>query len=267
MNVHTLYLYPVKSLAGISVNSFSLDDFGPVGDRRWMIVDTEQKFVTQRSCPKLACVSTYFNGPDVMVSIPGEGEFRLTTGMQNHEVTVWRDRVKALVSAATASEALSRYCGKTVHFAYMPDEVFRRVDPDRVPAYRRVSFADGFPFLVTNQASLEDLNSRLENPVEMRRFRPNVVISGVQAWEEDSWSRLLIRNVSISLVKPCSRCIVTTVDPDTGARSSGGQPLKTLATYRRTPDGVIFGVNGVHNSSGTLSVGDPVSLGNPVKLA
>jgi hypothetical protein len=142
----------------------------------------------------------------------------------------------------------------------MTDGDYRRGDPDWVPAYRRVSFADGFPFLVTNTASLEDLNARLERPVEMRRFRPNLVISGATPWDEDNWTTLTAGDVSISLVKPCSRCILTTVDPDTGVRSSDGQPLRALASFRKTADGVMFGVNGVHNTRGVLSVGDPVTL-------
>jgi MOSC domain-containing protein len=260
MNVHALYLYPVKSLAGIAVDSFALDDFGPVGDRRWMIVDDTNRFVTQRAHPELALVGTRFDGNQVVVTIPGEGEFRLMPDGEVREVGVWKDNVSAVPGNTGASEALSRYCGKPVSFVYMADDAFRRVDPDRVPAYRRVSFADGYPFLVTNQASLHELNSRLSEPVEMRRFRPNIVISGAEPWDEDRWETLTIRIISLSLVKPCSRCIVTTVDPDTGVRSPDGQPLKTLTSYRRTPDGVIFGVNGVHNTQGSLSVGDPVSL-------
>lgn len=259
MKVQALFLYPVKSLAGIAVNTFSLDDFGPVGDRRWMIVDSEREFVTQRSNPELALVTTRFDGAEVVINIPGQGDFRLTSGNDSFEVSVWDDQVKAVPDATGASEALSRFCGKTIHFVYMPDDSFRRVDPDSVPAYRRVSFADGFPFLVTSTTSLEELNSRLEHPVDMRRFRPNIVVSGAEAWEEDRWQTLVIGDISLSIAKPCSRCILTTVDPDTGVRSSDGQPLKTLATYRRTPDGVIFGVNGVHDARGSVSVGEPVT--------
>ncbi|TGN41781.1 MOSC domain-containing protein [Marinobacter confluentis] len=260
MHIHSLAVYPVKSLAGIAVDSMSLDEFGPQGDRRWMIVDGRQKFVTQRASPELAMVSTRFDGADVVVSIPGEGEFRLVPQADPCDVEVWRDQVNAVLGAPEASEALSRFCGKRVYFVYMNEATFRRVDPDWVPAYRRVSFADGFPFLVTNTASLDELNTRLDQPVDMRRFRPNLVISGADAWAEDGWTEMMIGDVSISLVKPCSRCILTTVNPDTGVRSPDGQPLRMLASYRKTPDGVMFGVNGVHNTRGLLSVGDRVSI-------
>lgn len=260
MNIHSLTVYPVKSLAGVAVKSFALDDFGPAGDRRWMIVDPGHRFVTQRSNPELALVTTRFDGQAVIVTIPGQGEFSLAPASDGLEVSVWRDRVSARPGAVDASEALSRFCGKPVSFVYMTDQDYRRVDPKWVPAYRRVSFADGFPFLVTSTASLDDLNSRLEHPVEMRRFRPNLVISGAPPWDEDNWTTLTAGDVSISLVKPCSRCILTTVDPDTGVRSADGQPLRTLASFRKTSDGVMFGVNGVHNTQGVLTVGDPVSF-------
>jgi uncharacterized protein YcbX len=260
MNIHSLTVYPVKSLAGVAVDSLTLDDFGPAGDRRWMIVDSGHQFVTQRANPELVLVTTRFDGQTVIVAIPGQGEFSLAPGTDSLEVSVWQDRVGACPGAVDASEALSRFCGKTVYFVYMTDGDYRRVNPDWVPAYRRVSFADGFPFLVTNTASLEDLNARLERPVEMRRFRPNLVISGATPWDEDNWTTLTAGDVSISLVKPCSRCILTTVDPDTGVRSSDGQPLRALASFRKTADGVMFGVNGVHNTRGVLSVGDPVTL-------
>ena len=258
MRVHSLYIYPVKSLAGIPVPFFDKDDFGPAGDRRWMIVDSDRRFVTQRDYPMLARVHTALEGDCVRVSIPGEGDYLLQPGEEEVRVLVWRDWVKAVYSSAEASEALSRFCGVDFHFVYMPDTSFRRVDAGRVTEERRVSFADGFPFLVTNLASLDELNSRLETPVEIRRFRPNIVVEGAAAWSEDDWRQLLIGEQVFSLVKPCSRCVMTTVDPDTGKKGSDLQPLRTLGQYRRTVDGVIFGMNAIHEAPGTVRVGDPV---------
>ncbi|MCL7944846.1 MOSC N-terminal beta barrel domain-containing protein [Marinobacter sp. ATCH36] len=260
MRVHSLYVYPVKSLAGIEVSSFDLDDFGPAGDRRWMIVDAEREFITQRSNPELARIGTRLERGRVVVDIPGEGEFPLMTGTQECRVRVWRDWARAVYGGHEASEALSRYCGQGFRFVYMPDDTFRRVDASRVTEYRRVSFADGFPFLITNLASLEELNSRLDTAVEMRRFRPNIVVEGAGPWEEDRWQKLFIGDLEFSLVKPCSRCVVTTVDPDAGTKSADLQPLRELGTYRRTPDGVIFGMNAIHESAGDIHVGSPVTL-------
>ncbi|MDX1551300.1 MAG: MOSC domain-containing protein [Marinobacter sp.] len=260
MRVHSLYVYPVKSLAGIQVSSFCIDDFGPAGDRRWMIVDTDRQFVTQRSNPELARIGTQLAEGRVVVDIPGEGEFSLVAGEEECRVRVWQDWAKAVYGTNDASEALSRYCGKSFRFVFMPDETFRRVDASRVTEYRRVSFADGFPFLITNLASLEELNSRLETAVEMRRFRPNIVVEGAVPWEEDEWKALTINTIVFSLVKPCSRCVVTTVDPDRGVKAPDLQPLRELGTYRRTADGVIFGMNAIHEATGEIRMGDPVTF-------
>lgn len=260
MQIQSLYVYPVKSLAGIQVPSFRMDDFGPVGDRRWMIVDAEREFVTQRGNPELARVRTRLEAGQVFVDIPGEGEYALVAGEEECRVRVWRDWTKAVYGGNDASEALSRYCGESFRFVFMPDETFRRVDASRVTEYRRVSFADGFPFLITNLASLEELNSRLETAVEMRRFRPNIVVEGAAAWKEDEWKALAINDIVFSLAKPCSRCVMTTVDPDRGVKAPDLQPLRELGTYRRTAEGVIFGMNAIHESAGEIRVGNPVTF-------
>ena len=262
MKVKTLYIYPVKSLAGIDVSRFSLDDFGPKGDRRWMIVDGDNRFVTQRRLPQLVNVYTALQEGVVVIDVPGEGIFPLEVGSDAVEVTVWRDQVVATAGADRAAEALSRYCGETLRLVYMPDSCFRRVDPGRVSAERRVGFADGFPLLVVNQSSLDELNSRLESPVDMRRFRPNIVVEGGAAWAEDTWRSVSVGESRLDLVKPCSRCVMTTVNPDTGEKDSATQPLKTLASYRKTRDGVIFGQNAVHQKPGVIAVGDKVTVLN-----
>lgn len=260
MNVQALWVYPVKSLAGIQVQSFELDDFGPAGDRRWMIIDDDRHFVTQRKYPELARIKTSFVDGRVIVDIPGEGRFPLISTVEDVRVQVWRDWALARIGSADASEALSRYCGQAFRFVFMPDDSFRQVDVARVSDRRRVSFADGFPFLITNSSSLDDLNYRLEQPVEMRRFRPNIVLDGAQAWSEDDWRALDIGGIRFSVVKPCSRCVMTTVDPDAGTKDPGVQPLRTLTGFRKTEEGVIFGMNAIHESAGMVRVGDTVSI-------
>ena len=260
MKIDALYLYPVKSLAGISVDAFDIDDFGPRGDRRWMIVDPDRQFITQRSNPELARVKASLEGNEVTVSIPGEGDFDLTPGSESCRVKVWRDWVPAVYGVGKASEALSRFCGQPVRFVYMTNESFRRVDAGRASEYRRVSFADGFPFLVVSRASLDELNQRLDSPVDILRFRPNIVLSGTSAWEEDIWRSLRIGDIEMSLVKPCARCVMTTVDPDTGQKSADLQPLKMLGSYRRTMEGVMFGMNGIHENTGAITLNDTVIL-------
>ncbi|MGO1461656.1 MAG: MOSC domain-containing protein [Marinobacter sp.] len=260
MKVHSLHIYPVKSLAGIQVSAFEMDDFGPKGDRRWMIVDSDRSFVTQRALPELARITTVLVDREVSVHIPGEGEFKLQVTDKALRALVWRDWVKALEAESSVCEALSRFCGKELRFVYMPDSSFRRVDVGRVTEYRRVGFADGFPFLITSLASLDELNGRLDAPVDMRRFRPNIVIGGATAWQEDGWRKLKLGSHSFDIVKPSSRCVLTTVDPDTGVKDSGLQPLRTLSSYRRTPEGVIFGQNAIHETSGVIHVDDSVTV-------
>lgn len=261
MRVHSLYVYPVKSLAGIAVDFFELDDFGPVADRRWMLVDEQGCFVTQRKYPQLARVSTRLAGrAGVTVTIPDTGSFTLATSGEPVQVQVWKDQVQAIQGTADANAAISRFCGLPLRFVYMPDDSFRRIDPAYVRENRRVGFADGFPLLVTSLASLEELNSRLDQPVPMRRFRPNIVVEGAPAWAEDSWRSLGIGALRIHLVKRCSRCVMTTVDPETGLKDQALQPLRTLAAYRKADDGVIFGMNGVHSGTGMIRVGDAVAV-------
>ncbi len=260
MQVHSLWIYPVKSLAGIAVERCELDDFGPAGDRRWMIVDEDRSFVTQRTLPQLAQIKTLLTDGMVTIDIPGEGLFPLVATEETLRALVWRDWVKAHVGGPEANDALSRFAGQSLRLVYMPDDAFRRVDAGRVTDVRRVSFADGFPLLVTNLSSLSELNGRLESPVEMRRFRPNIVVGGANPWAEDNWRALDIGGVRFSLVKTCSRCVMTTVDPDTGVKDAALQPLRTLSGYRRTDEGVIFGMNAIHESSGTIRVGDSVTV-------
>jgi uncharacterized protein YcbX len=263
MQVHSLFIYPVKSLAGIPVEHIEFDDFGPVADRRWMIVDEAGEFVTQRSLPRLALVKTRLEGGRVLVDVPEQESLPLEASDQQLSVGVWRDRAVALTEAGQVSQALSDFCERSLRLVYMPDSSFRRVDPERVPESRRVSFADGFPLLVTNTRSLDDLNRRLAEPVTMHRFRPNIVVDGNLPWEEDQWRTLMVGQQEIRLVKPCSRCVMTTVNPESGEASGLREPLRTLAGFRRTEDGVIFGMNGIHANQSTVRVGDPVTVQQP----
>ncbi|QSP94073.1 MOSC domain-containing protein [Marinobacter salinisoli] len=262
MNVQALWIYPVKSLAGIEVEAFELDEFGPRGDRRWMLVDDAGCFVSQRDHPELARITTALEGREVVVDIPHQGAFRLEAMGESVAVEVWGDSVSAVMGGEPANNAVSKFCNRSLRFVFMPAESFRQIDPDYVSEHRRVGFADGYPLLIANQASLDELNDRLGAPAEIRQFRPNVVVSGAEPWAEDNWRRVSIGTTEFRLVKPCSRCVMTTVDPDAGVKAADGQPLKTLAGYRRKADGVIFGMNAIHLSHGLVRVGDAVSVTN-----
>lgn len=268
MHIHALYRYPVKSLAGLEVTELALDCFGPALDRRWMVVDGQGQFVTQRKVPALALVKPVLDGPVISgeplpglaVDVPGQGCHSLVAGPRWRPVKVWADTVEALAAEPGPSEALSRYLGRPVELVWMPDSSIRHAQAPDLDSVHAVSFADGYPFLIAHTASLNDLNGRLSTPVPMTRFRPNVVVSGAEPWAEDSWRRLSSCGVELELVKPCSRCVMTTVDPATGDKDPDQEPLRTLTAFRRFPGGVMFGVNAVHRGAGSLQVGAPVRI-------
>lgn len=256
LKVEQLYYYPVKSLHGVALDKMTLDAFGPAGDRRWMIVDEEGRFVTQREQARLAQVNAALTTSGLELSIPGAEPETVVAGDETRRVLIWRDWVKAQIASPGPSEKLSEWLGMPVKLVYMPESTLRPVDSNYVNEERRVSFADGFPFLVTHIASLEALSERIGQPVDMRRFRPNVVVSGGEAFEEDRWAALSRDDLRLRLVKPCTRCVMTTVHPDQGLRSEDLQPLRELGRFRRTDKGVVFGVNAVHDALGEIRVGD-----------
>lgn len=260
MQVQSLYYYPVKSLPGIKLERMELDDFGPAGDRRWMITDQFGQFITQRNYPALARVGISVEAGVVSIEVPGQGRFTLAASAEARNVMVWEDWVAAQRAEAGPAEGLSNFLGVAVDVVFMTELTFRAVDRVWVRQRRRVGFADGFPFLVVNQASLDELNARLGHKVDIRRFRPNIVVTGSEPWAEDRWRTLVIGSARFNLVKPCSRCVMTTVDPDMGIKAADQQPLRTLGSYRRQPGGVIFGMNALHDGEGPISPGDAVSI-------
>ena len=173
---------------------------------------------------------------------------------------VWGDSVVSRVLNAQHTEKISNFLGVNARLAFMPDSSFRQIDRQFFSEDKRVSFADGYPFLLTSEASLADLNSRLHVPVSMKNFRPNIVISGgVSAYAEDVWQRVIIGEITFELVKPCSRCIMTTIN-EKGQKSESREPLKTMAQYRKNEFGICFGQNLVHLSPGKIRVGDLVTF-------
>lgn len=263
LHVSRLYRYPVKSLPGISVDSLALDDFGPAGDRRWMLVDFQGRFVTQRAEPRLALIRVAFDTTgDIAFTLPNAVSSQLIPGTEAVSVTVWGDQVVGVKAAGPASAAISAWLGRELNLVYMPEDSVRPADPEFVSGERRVSFADGFPFLIANEASLSALETWTGKALDMRRFRPGVVISGAESFAEDGWRWLRVGGAILECVKPCSRCVMTTVDPDTGVAGADREPLLTLARHRKTPAGVIFGQNAVHWRGSSIAVGDPVELLN-----
>lgn len=256
--VSEIWIHPIKSCRGIPVEHARLERRGLADDRRYMLVDPSGRFVTQREEHRLALVAVTLQ-PDTLElaapDLPTLAVPRRPARGERTTVSVWRSECDALVEPQ-GSAWFSRLLGRPLRLVYMPDDVERGVSPARARPGDIVSFADGYPLLLISQASLDDLNARLETPIEIRRFRPNIVISGCAPFAEDEPARLRIGAVELRNVKPCARCVITTVDPETA--TAGKEPLRTLAAYRKTDDGVLFGVNLVHEGVGEIRVGDPV---------
>ncbi len=259
--VQNLYLYPIKSLGGIAVQEALVEERGFKYDRRWMLVDPSGEFLTQRQHPQLALLQvalgeselTVFSKVDPSREISFDLEMNSGKEMQ---VKVWGDEVAALQVAQTVSDWFSDFLGMDVELVVMPESSHRKLDPRYAVQEESVSFADGMPYVIIGQASLDELNGRLADPVGMDRFRPNLVFSGGDAYAEDQFKKLQIGEVDFQVVKPCARCVMITVDQEKGAK--GKEPLATLATYRSLGSKVYFGQNAVALTQGIVRVGDPI---------
>ena len=248
-----LFVYPLKSARGIALERAKVGARGIEHDRRWMVVDEQGVFVSQRTHPRLALVGTALDGAVLRLAAPGLPELPLSPPLETaaEPVRVWNDNVPGLVAPKNACEWVSELLGARCRLVYLPDAARRRVAAPYAPA-RLVSFADAFPFLLLSEGSLAELNRRLERPVPMDRFRPNLVVSGCSPHAEDTWRRIRIGDVSFVVAKPCSRCVVVTTDQSTGERHR--EPLATLATYRLLDGKVMFGQNLIHEGEGTLAL-------------
>jgi MOSC domain-containing protein len=262
MRLSSLHIYPVKSCGGIPLTESVVDRLGLAFDRRWMVITPRGQFLTQREAPALALVRPTIAPPHLRLNAPGLPELvtALTPlGGRPVAAQVWSDRLLVVAPDHRADDWFSRAAGQEVVLAHIPDSVVREVDRRYAPAGGRTGFADGFPFLLVGEASLAALNSRLDSPLPMNRFRPNLVLSGSAAFAEDGWRAIRIGGIPMEVVKPCARCVVTTTDQATGRRD-GEEPLRTLATFRRQNGKVMFGQNVVHYGTGVLRIGDQVQL-------
>lgn len=249
MHISGLYLYPIKSGAAVSVDAWDLDDRGLRHDREYMVVDAEGVFLTQREVPKLALVS--WQQPHVVTPI---GRAAVVPSGQR-EITVWDFHGTAGDCGDDVAGLLSSFLERPCRLVHAGPGLRRRSDDGA----SGIGFADGYPLLLIGEASLEALNERLPTPLPMDRFRPNIVIAGSEPFAEDQWLRIKLGGVPVDVVKPCLRCAITRVDQATGVRGDG-EPLRTLGQFRKVKGGVQFGQNLVHRATGTLRVGDPVTV-------
>lgn len=258
-------IYPVKALRGLSLATATVNPWGLTGDRRWMVVDETGRFITQRETPKLATLTALLREDGLTLCADGEAPLDIpfpAADSMKLPVVVWGDTVTASLAAPQAADWLSRLLDRHARLVFManPQEA-RLVSESYRTADEPVTFADGFPLLATSSGSLEALNASLAHPVPMDRFRTNITISGAAAWDEDSWVRLRVGSVLFRAPKPCARCTVVTTDQMTGERPHRNEPLKTLAAVHRDDQGrIIFGQNLIPETTGTISVGDPVEI-------
>lgn len=260
-----IWVYPVKSLGGISLKSSQVTDRGLELDRRWLLVEDNGVFISQREYPQLALFQPEIK-EDRLIITHKELLESITIPLQpvfesvSFKVTVWEDSIDAFEVSTAISDWFTKRLGFSVRLVYMPDESQRKLDPDYAISGNDItSFSDAYPFLIIGQSSLDDLNGRMEVKVPMNRFRPNFVFTNGEAFEEDSWRNFTIGNVSFVGVKRSARCVMTTVDQEKGI-VSGKDPLKTLAKYRSFNNNVYFGQNVIGLGLGVVSVGDEVKV-------
>lgn len=260
LQVSELYIYPIKSLAGIAVKKALVTTRGFEHDRRWLLVDENNCFITQREHHQMALLKVAIKDEGVLVShrfnhksllipfyVPGNEYERAM-------VTIWDDTCVAEFVSAEADKWFTEVLGIKCRLVYMPDSTLRVVDQQYAHEGSITSFADAYPFLLIGQGSLDDLNGRLMEQLPINRFRPSIVFTGGEAFSEDLYGHFTINGIDFYGVKLCARCVMTTVNQDTAI--TGKEPLKTLAKYRFKNNKILFGQNLIHEGTGEIAVGD-----------
>jgi len=254
-----LQVFPIKSLRGIAAERWEVGARGLRLDRELMLVDDSGTFITQREQRALALLATELAGDQLVIRAPHTPPLTVSLAPRSDarvSVTIWKDSLLAEPVDPAADDWFSRFLDQPVRLVRFHGH--RQVDRQFAREGDAVGFADGFPFLLASESSLADLSTRVGQPLAMARFRPNLVVTGAPPYAEDGWRRLRIGAIEFELVKPCARCVVTTIDPATGA--AGLEPLRTLASYRNVGGKVLFAWNLVHRGTGILQVGDPVEV-------
>lgn len=263
MQLARINIYPVKSCKGISLTQATLSPFGLTNDRRSMVVDSAGTFLSQRRMPKMAIIEPTLSEQTLQLKAPGSAPIEIAIErlrLSGREVRIWDDSCTAIDCGDAASDWLTQLLEIECRLVTMGNTFSRSVDPRYSRNLDQVGFADAFPLLLISTASLRDLNSRLETPVPMNRFRPNLVVNGRGPYDEDTWKRISVGDLTFNVSKPCARCTIPAVDQSTGTR--GQEPLTTLATYRKgSDDKVFFGQNLINEQkSGLLTVGTEVTI-------
>lgn len=255
--VSEIWIYPVKSLGGIRLLTSKVLPKGLQHDRRWMLIDEENKFMTQRVYPQMALFKLLYDQEDFMIRY-GEESMNLSFYSEAHliKAIVWDDTVEVYEVSKQHSNWLSKILGINCRLVSFPEKNSRLVDPRYSISNDNVSLADGYPLLIIGQSSLDDLNGRMKEPLPMNRFRPNIVFTGGEPFEEDEWRNFRIGQNRFAGIKPCSRCVLTTVNQDTGIK--GMEPMITLAAYRNRDNKIYFGQNLIPIDHNEIAEGDEI---------
>jgi len=261
--VSELFIYPVKSLGGFSVTAAKITDRGFEYDRRWMLVDSNNCFLTQRDFPQMALLQVQLsdNGLKVYHKINSNENINISTSITTNDfsrVQIWSDTCKAQFVDPDYDKWFSDMLSMKCRLVYMPDNSIRRVDTRYASNKELTSFSDGYPFLMIGQSSLDDLNSRMVDPLPINRFRPNIVFTGGLPFQEDKMQHFSINKIQFYGVELCARCVVTTINQDNGFKNK--EPLKTLSTYRFKNNKIYFGQNLLHKGEGDIYVGDVINI-------
>ena len=258
LKISEIYIYPIKSLGGIQLQQAQVTDRGFKYDRRWMLVNADNRFLTQREVPAMALLKVALTVDGLLVTYTKDQSTILIPfeplKQEFFEVVVWDDTCTGQAVSDAADEWFTNILRFKCRLVYMPDKTERHTDPNYTDGDKITSFSDAYPFMLIGQASLDELNSHLAEALPINRFRPNMVFTGGQPYQEDMMDEFTINNIHFNGVKLCARCALTTINQVDA--SKGKEPLKTLATYRSKNKKIYFGQNAVHSNTGIISVGD-----------
>ena len=268
IKIQDLYIYPVKSLGGIRVEQAVLEERGLQFDRRWMLVDENNRFFSQREMSRLALfsLSQHNSGFKIQARFAEEAEFDIPFKIQEGksiQVTVWDDLCSA-IEYVEGSNWFSKQLDIKCKLVYMPDSTDRFVEREYAMNNEIVSFSDGYPLLLIAQESLDDLNERLQVPIGMQRFRPNIVTIGSKAFEEDIWKQIRINDIEVGIAKACARCVIPSINPATAEIEK--EPNATLSKFRKRDNKIYFGQNLLHKNGGLVSCGNEVKVIEMLKI-
>lgn len=273
LQLSEIYIYPVKSLGGVRMDEAEVTDRGLQHDRRWMLIDENNRFISQREYPQLALFEVIIQDSNLVITDRKSGKILTVShspiypNTPSINVTVWDDEVAACEVSKKTNDFFTQALGMSTRLVYMQDESLRKTDANySLKGDEITSFSDGYPILIIGQSSLDDLNNRLAEFITINRFRPNFVFTGGTEFEEDEWHEFKVGEIKFFGVKPCARCIMTTIDPLTG-KKKGKEPLLTLNRYRKAGNKILFGQNVLISQLGKVLVGDIIEVISRKKLA